>query len=65
MREFYNMTSAQRKKMGKKGKKHVEKNYNFEAFKKRWIETLDQVHEECGSWETRKNYKSWVLREVA
>ena len=65
MKNFYNMTPAQRKKLGKKGRAHVEKNYNFETFNERWVETFDQIHKESGSWETRKNYKSWTLREVA
>ena len=41
------------------------KNYNFKNFLSRWVETFDRIHEESGSWETRKNYKSWTLREVA
>tara|TARA_Y100000034_G_scaffold28719_1_gene34545 strand:- start:602 stop:1882 length:1281 start_codon:yes stop_codon:yes gene_type:complete len=65
MRKFYNMSAAERAKMGKKGRAHVKKNYNFKNFLSRWVETFDRIHEESGSWETRKNYNSWTLREVA
>jgi len=46
------------------GIKHIEKNYNFEDFNNKWIEIMEGIHKECGSWETRKGYKSWELREV-
>ena len=65
MRQLYNMTPEERSALGKKGRGHVEKNYNFEAFRERWVKTVDQIHETCGSWETRKNHKTWTLREVA
>ena len=57
MRNLYNMSAPERAKLGKKGRSHVEKNYNFESYGKRWVETFELIHEECGSWETRKNYK--------
>ena len=47
------------------GMKHVQKNYNFENFEKKWVEIMLNIHEKHGSWETRKGYKSWELREVA
>ena len=47
------------------GRRHVEKNYNFEKFEKSWVELMDKIIEEHGSWETRKNYKRWHLLEVA
>ena len=65
MKKLYNMSTAEREKLGKKGRAHVKKNYNFEGFSERWVEVIDRVHEECGSWATRKNYESWTLREVA
>ena len=65
MLQFYNMTPAARAKLGKKGRAHVEKNYNFESYGDRWVKTIDQIYKESGSWSTRKNYKSWTLREVA
>ena len=47
------------------GRKHVEDNYNFENFNSTWVEFIDQVVEEGGSWETRSNYKGIRFMEVA
>ena len=52
-------------KMSKESIEHVNKNYNFEDFENSWIELMDRVIKEHGSWETRKNYKRWHLLEVA
>ena len=65
MRHMYNLTSEQRDALGKLGRAHVEKNYNFADFKKRWVDIMLKVHEESGSWDTRKNYKGWIMKEVA
>jgi len=53
------------KKMSIQGMAHVRENYNFEVFEKNWVELMDRVVEEHGSWDTRKNYKRWHLLEVA
>ena len=53
------------KKMSSAGIKHVKKNYNFEKFEKSWIDLMDNVVEEQGSWDNRVNYKRWHLMEVA
>ena len=63
--EMYNKTTKERKELGLKGRKHVEKNYNFENFIKTWDEVLTKVHEEHGSWETRNRKQNWTLEEVA
>jgi hypothetical protein len=47
------------------GRKHVMKNYNFETFEKSWIQLMDRVVEEYGSWEDRDKYDRWHLMEVA
>jgi glycosyltransferase involved in cell wall biosynthesis len=44
---------------------HIEKNYNFENFEKSWVEKIDKIIEENGSWETRTNYARWELKEIA
>mgnify|MGYP003114331429 CR=1 FL=1 len=64
LEEMYNKTKKERKDLGRQGRKHVMKNYNFENYGKKWDEILSHVHEECGSWEERKNYNSWELKEV-
>ena len=54
----------ERNEIGKLGRAHVEKNYNFATYCKKWNEVMLQLHEEHGSCETRKNYKSWDFREI-
>ena len=50
--------------MGTLGRKHLSDNYSMEQFAQRWEQTLDNVVENCGSWDTRKNYQSWELTEI-
>ena len=52
-------------KMANAGIKHVKDNFNFENFENQWVQFMDKVVHESGSWETRKNYKRWHLLEVA
>ena len=60
-----NIRTKTYKKMVTLGKVHVKQNYSFDTFEKSWIEVMDRVVEEHGSWETRKNYKRWHLKEIA
>ena len=53
------------KQMVSQGQRHILKNYNFENFENAWVELMDKVIEEHGSWETRTGYKKWHLMEVA
>lgn len=62
--EFYNMTPEERKKLGQKGQEHVKANYGFDSFKEQWVTLMSEIHEKYGSWEDRKNYKSWKLLEI-
>lgn len=50
--------------MGKNGREHVLKNYGFETFNRRWVEVMLKLHEEHGSWETRKGYIPWKMKEL-
>jgi len=65
MHKIYKMTDKQRHKLGKKGRKHVEKNYNFENFHKSWNRIIAKTLEKHGSWSTRKEHKAWTLKEAA
>ena len=65
MSKIYNMTSDKRKKLGLDGRQHVLKNYNFEKLQEKWVETIDQIVEEGGSWETRRDYNGIRFKEVA
>ena len=58
------MTQEEREALGKKGRQHVAKNYNFEDFNKRWIDLMTGIHEQSGSWDTRKGYKRWEAIEI-
>ena len=53
------------KQMSSQGRRHVLKSYNFETFENSWIELIDKVVKEHGSWETRTGYQRWHLMEVA
>ncbi len=46
--EMYHKSPEDRKKMGLKGRKHVEKNYNFDNFIKSWDEIFTNVHKKYG-----------------
>jgi len=64
MEKIYKMTPEERSELGRKGREHVMKNYNFENFSKTWEEFMLNAYKESGSWDTRKGYKSWELIEV-
>jgi glycosyltransferase involved in cell wall biosynthesis len=64
LHKIYSMTPSQRKLLGMKGRNHVVKNYNFENFRKQWINLIDSVVENHGSWDTRKGYKPWEILEI-
>ena len=59
LEKMFNKTHKQRRKLGEQGRKHVMKNYSFEQMEKNWVEFMDEVLEENGSWDTRKGYKAW------
>lgn len=63
--KIYNMTPDKRKKLGNEGRAHVLKNYNFEKLQEKWVEVIDSIVEENGSWDTRKNYNGIRFKEVA
>ena len=64
LEKMYNMSDEELEELGRKGIEHVKKNYNFETFKEQWIDLMDRIYEEYGSWDNRKNYTAWELREV-
>ena len=63
--KIYEMTPEERDALGAAGQEYVTKNYNFETYQKRWIETLDDIYERYGSWENRKGYDAWTLKEIS
>lgn len=64
LKQIYEMGREARKELGRKGRSHVLKNYNFENFNKTWVDVMTDIHERCGSWETRKGYKPWQIVEL-
>ena len=62
---MYRLSDSKRKELGMKGRQHVLDNYNFEAMQQKWVDTIDQIVEENGSWETRKGYNGIRFKEVA
>ena len=61
---MYVYSEEVREQMGKAGREHVVKNYNFKTFAESWVNLMLQIHEEEGSWETRK-HTNYRLLEVA
>ena len=62
--ELWSKSHKARRQIGEEGRKHVEKNYSFEQLEKNWVEFMDEVLEENGSWDTRKGYKAWEQLSV-
>ncbi|NJN95377.1 MAG: glycosyltransferase, partial [Anaerolineales bacterium] len=45
LEKFTNLSKEERKEMGRKGREHAIKNYNFETFNKTWVDELTKVYE--------------------
>lgn len=63
--KMYNMSKEERETLGAAGRQHVMKNYNFDKFQSAWVEVMDNVVKNYGSWETRTGYNRWEMLEVA
>ena len=64
MKKALALSGPKYKKMAEMGLQHVKDNYSFDDYEKNWTSLIDEVIEENGSWETRKNYERWNLMEV-
>ena len=65
MKKALNLNAKTYKKMSIQGREHVKNNYNWDVYKNRWIELVDNIVETQGSWDTRQGYQRWHLLEVA
>ena len=65
LEKIFHMTEDERREMGVKGRAHVEKNYNFDEYGKKWVDLIDNITEKYGSWDSRTGYQAWKLLEVA
>ena len=64
LKRIYNMSDDERRKIGQLGLEHVRKKYNFHDYSKKWADIMLNIHEKYGSWETRRGYQGWTLKEV-
>lgn len=62
--KIFNMSNAERDALGKAGRAHLEKNYNMATLMNQWDHLLTKVYNERGSWENRKMYDRWTLKEI-
>jgi len=63
--KMYALSKEDRHELGLNGSEHVKNNYNFENFNQRWVNLMLKVHNEEGSWNTRKGYDGITFKEVA
>ena len=61
---MYNLSEDERKEMGRLGREHVEKNYNFENFNKTWVDLMSNMYKDEGSWDTRNHETRWTVEEI-
>ncbi|MAG77240.1 MAG: hypothetical protein CL811_10840 [Colwelliaceae bacterium] len=59
--KLYDMKKEERVALGLRAAEYIKKDFNFKDFKKVWVQTMLDVHEKFGSWDTRKGYKAWHL----
>jgi glycosyltransferase involved in cell wall biosynthesis len=64
LHKIYNMSTEERQEMGRLGKAHVEKNYSFADYCQGWVDIMLRIHEKYGSWDSRKQYSNWEIREI-
>lgn len=64
LNKIYTMPKKELAELGKRGREHVQKNYNFEDYKSTWVSLLEEIYQKYGSWEDRKEYKAWRMVEL-
>ena len=65
LHKMYSMSKKERDSLGKMGHQHVLNFFNWKEYGERWVEIMTRIHRRYGSWDTRKNYKSWTFEEAA
>ncbi len=58
--DMHNMPDEERAAMIQNGLNHINENFNFEKRSQQWVDLMLNIHEQRGSWENRKMYKSWT-----
>ena len=64
LKKIYHMTKEERENIGGLGMKHVQQNYSYEIFQQNWLDLIADVENRLGSWDSRKGYKSWEIKEA-
>jgi len=62
--KIFELTDEQRGEIGKLGRDHVLKAFNFKTFQDTWVDLMTKTHEKYGSWENRKHYNRWEFMEI-
>ena len=65
MNKALKCSKKQYQKMSQAGINHINENYNFEKYENSWVETIDRIIEEHGSWNSRTSYNNIWFTEVA
>lgn len=63
--KLFNMSQAEREALGTAGRNHLKVNYNISTLMNKWDELFTKIYNERGSWENRKGYNRWTLKEIA
>ena len=64
MNKMMNMSAEEREELGRKGRKHLEDNFSFTKLMERWDQVLTKVHNDFGSWDTRKGYTPYEVIDL-
>lgn len=64
LKKITNMKEEERRELGLRGRKHLDDNFSFSDFRKRWVKMMLEIFEKHGSWSDRKGYTSWELVEI-
>ena len=60
--EMYELGPDRRAEIGLKAREWTQDRFNFDKYIETWDELFTSVHENEGSWDTRKNYQSYEVR---
>ena len=59
LKEMHDMPRNEREQLGEKGRQFALANFSYDMYKENWVKTIDEIIENNGSWDTRKNYCPW------
>ncbi len=65
LRKVYFMTGEERDAIGTRARQHVLNHFSYGDYAEKWVKVMSDIYDKYGSWDTRKNYKSWTFQEAA